>query len=81
MEEEEEIELLRSRVQNEAPARGSQNFAESLRFDDMPLSSRTKQGLHGGKLDVAKEIQAAAISHALCGRDILGKAKHHSRSF
>lgn len=46
-----------------------------MRFDELPLSFRTQQSLQLAKLQVATEIQAAAIPHALAGRDILGAAK------
>ncbi len=41
----------------------------------MPLSKRTLQGLAQAKLEIATDIQAAAIPHALAGRDVLGAAK------
>lgn len=41
----------------------------------MYLSSKTKEGLRKGNLTVPTDIQAAAIPHALAGRDILGAAK------
>jgi ATP-dependent RNA helicase DDX10/DBP4 len=41
----------------------------------MPLSAKTQHGLKAANLVVATEIQAAAIPHALAGRDILGAAK------
>ena len=41
----------------------------------MPLSFRTLQGLASAKLVIPTDIQAAAIPHALAGRDILGAAK------
>ena len=47
----------------------------------MPLSSRTKAGLEKAGMTVPTEIQAAAIPHALAGRDILGAAKTGSGTF
>ncbi|RYH25717.1 DEAD/DEAH box helicase [archaeon] len=47
----------------------------AMKFDRLPLSYRTLQGLSMAKLEVATEIQAATIPHALAGRDILGAAK------
>ena len=41
----------------------------------MPLSTKTKHSLQVSRFIVATEIQAAAIPHALAGRDILGAAK------
>ena len=46
-----------------------------IKFEDMPISKRTMGGLVASNLTVATEIQAAAIPHALAGRDILGAAK------
>ena len=74
--EEDEITMLRARIENEAPEKGSQSKADpSLRFDSMPISSKTLSGLASGKLEFPTDIQAAAIPHALSGRDILGTAK------
>ena len=53
----------------------STNSNGELRFDSLPISSRTLAALTLAKLTVATEIQAAAIPHALAGRDILGAAK------
>ncbi|PRP82157.1 hypothetical protein PROFUN_10428 [Planoprotostelium fungivorum] len=50
-------------------------FPIAQRFDELPLSSRTRRGLEAGKYKVLTEIQRASIPHALCGRDILGAAK------
>lgn len=41
----------------------------------MVLSKRTLSALTAANLTVATDIQAAAIPHALTGRDILGAAK------
>jgi ATP-dependent RNA helicase DDX10/DBP4 len=46
-----------------------------LRFDSLPISRRTLAGLNAAKMEIATEIQAAAVPHALAGRDILGAAK------
>jgi ATP-dependent RNA helicase DDX10/DBP4 len=46
-----------------------------LRFDSLPISSATLAGLALANLTIATEIQAAALPHALAGRDILGAAK------
>jgi ATP-dependent RNA helicase DDX10/DBP4 len=46
-----------------------------LRFDSLPISRRTLAGLNAAKMEIATEIQAAAVPHALVGRDILGAAK------
>lgn len=71
-----EVSELVERSRNEAPPPGSQRSSEEeLRFDSLPLSQRTLQALQQAKLSVATQIQAAAIPHALAGRDILGAAK------
>ncbi len=47
----EEIESLRLRIENEAPPPSTITLAPpsvSLRFDSLPLSSRTLEGLNGG---------------------------------
>ncbi len=46
-----EIESLRLRIENEAPPPSTITLAPpsvSLRFDSLPLSSRTLEGLKGG---------------------------------
>eukprot|EP01040_Poterioochromonas_malhamensis_P023844 gene23844-29343_t len=74
--EEEEIERLNQGIMDEAPASGTQPRSDGkLRFDSLPISRRTLFGLQSAKLEIATEIQAAAIPHALSGRDILGAAK------
>ena len=74
--EDEEIDTLRRRCADEAPALGNQLSSDGqMGFEGMPLSQRTLQSLQQAKLTVATEIQAAAIPHALAGRDILGAAK------
>ncbi|KAJ1427669.1 P-loop containing nucleoside triphosphate hydrolase protein [Ochromonadaceae sp. CCMP2298] len=76
VDEETEILQLQQRVGAETPESGSQLSSNGeLRFDAMPISSRTLEGLSAADLTVATEIQAAAIPHALAGRDILGAAK------
>ena len=45
------------------------------KFTDLPLSSRTMQGLQRGNYTHLTRIQAASLPAALCGRDILGAAK------
>lgn len=71
-----EIDILRQRVVTEAPLRGYQPRSNgTLRFDCMPISTKTLQGLIEANLHIATDIQAAAIPHALASRDILGAAK------
>eukprot|EP01039_Chlorochromonas_danica_P003908 gene3908-4271_t len=75
-EEEEEVVELKDRIEAMAPAPGTQLTSQGvMRFDGLPLSFRTLQSLKEAKLEIATEIQAAAIPHALAGRDVLGAAK------
>ena len=39
-----------------------------MKFESMPLSAKTRYSLKVAKLEIATEIQAAAIPHALAGR-------------
>ncbi|XP_014502769.1 DEAD-box ATP-dependent RNA helicase 32 [Vigna radiata var. radiata] len=50
-------------------------YAGASRFDQFPLSRKTKDALREAKFVVTTDIQRAALPHALCGRDILGAAK------
>ncbi|KAK3027946.1 hypothetical protein RJ639_039413 [Escallonia herrerae] len=50
-------------------------YAGCKKFDQMPLSKKTKDGLKGSKFSKMTDIQKASLPHALCGRDILGAAK------
>ena len=71
----EEVTHLLERSEKEAPSEGFQGSSDgTLRFDSLPISRKTLQALNG-KFDVCTEIQAAAIPHALAGRDILAAAK------
>lgn len=74
--EAEEIEILLERCKQEAPAEGVQGTSGgTLRFDSMPISRNTLKALGNARFETCTEIQAAAIPHALAGRDILGAAK------
>lgn len=74
--ESEEVALLTARIAEESPASGTQATSSStLRFSAYPISRLTLKGLEGGKFTHPTDIQAAAIPHALAGRDILGAAK------
>ena len=76
VDEGEEVATLRQRCADEAPPPGTQpRSAGALRFDALPISTKTLHGLKVAKIEIATEIQAAAIPHALAGRDILGAAK------
>ncbi|KAF5948831.1 hypothetical protein HYC85_014788 [Camellia sinensis] len=50
-------------------------YAGSKKFDQLPLSQKTKDGLREAKYTKMTDIQRASLPHALCGRDILGAAK------
>uniref|UniRef100_A0ACD5UMU1 Uncharacterized protein n=1 Tax=Avena sativa TaxID=4498 RepID=A0ACD5UMU1_AVESA len=50
-------------------------YGACTRFDELPLSKKTKDALRKAGYKEMSEIQRAAIPHALCGRDILGAAK------
>ncbi|KAJ0101765.1 hypothetical protein Patl1_04222 [Pistacia atlantica] len=50
-------------------------YAGSTRFDQLPISRRTKNGLKEAGFVKMTDIQRAALPHSLCGRDILGAAK------
>lgn len=73
----EEIQYLRRIWQEEAPAPGThiKGGEGATPFRDMHLSGCTKEGLRLAGMEIPTEIQAAAIPHALAGRDILGAAK------
>jgi len=45
------------------------------RFDDIPLSTRTRRGLEEAKFYEPTQIQREGIPLGLCGQDILGAAK------
>lgn len=50
-------------------------YAGCDKFDQLPLSQRTKDGLRKSEYVSMTEIQRASLPHSLCGRDILGAAK------
>ncbi|KAF0908755.1 hypothetical protein E2562_028574 [Oryza meyeriana var. granulata] len=50
-------------------------YGDCTRFDELPLSKKTKDGLRKAGYTEMSEIQRAALPHALCGRDVLGAAK------
>ena len=45
------------------------------KFEELPISQYTKDGLSQSNFTQLTAIQRAALPHALCGRDILGAAK------
>ncbi|XP_006657765.1 DEAD-box ATP-dependent RNA helicase 32 [Oryza brachyantha] len=50
-------------------------YGACTRFDELPLSRKTQDGLRKAGYTEMSEIQRAALPHALCGRDVLGAAK------
>lgn len=50
-------------------------YAGVTRFNQLPVSKKTKDGLREAKFVKMTDIQRASLPHALCGRDILGAAK------
>ncbi|KAM3385241.1 hypothetical protein ACQJBY_009272 [Aegilops geniculata] len=51
------------------------DYGASTRFDELPLSKKTKDALRKAGYKEMSEIQRAALPHALCGHDVLGAAK------
>ncbi|KAF8409551.1 hypothetical protein HHK36_005629 [Tetracentron sinense] len=51
------------------------SYCGSTKFDQLPLSNKTKEGLNDSKYITMTEVQRASLPHALCGRDLLGAAK------
>ncbi|KAM1846612.1 hypothetical protein ACFX14_011005 [Malus domestica] len=50
-------------------------YAGGTRFEQLPVSKKTKDALRQCKYVEMTDIQRASLPHALCGRDILGAAK------
>jgi len=78
------IERLNSRIKKKTPPAGVnplappaylENYEVPRKFEDLPLSRLTKEGLSSNGFVDLRDIQCAAIPHALAGRDILGAAK------
>ena len=53
----------------------SGTYVGAKKFDELPISQNTKDGLAQSKFTLLTAIQRASLPHALCGRDILGAAK------
>lgn len=53
---------------------GFSRYAGCKRFDQLPLSQKTKDGLKK-KFVTMSDIQRASLPHSLCERDVLGAAK------
>lgn len=50
-------------------------YTGSKKFNQLPLSQKTKDGLRDSKFTKMTDIQRASLPHSLAGRDILGAAK------
>lgn len=50
-------------------------YAGCKKFNQLPLSQKTKDGLKDSKFSKMTDIQRASLPHSLAGRDILGAAK------
>jgi len=81
-----EIEQLEQILESGKPApntdvlaqsneRRSGSYVGAKKFDELPISQNTKDGLAQSKFTQLTAIQRASLPHALCGRDILGAAK------
>lgn len=51
------------------------SYTVAKKFEELPISQYTKDGLSQSGFTLLTAIQRAALPHALCGRDILGAAK------
>ena len=51
------------------------SYSAAKKFEELPISQYTKDGLSQSGFTQLTAIQRAALPHALCGRDILGAAK------
>jgi superfamily II DNA/RNA helicase len=71
-----DIEILEDKIRSETPEPGCQpTLTPESTFEQYAISKRTLHALNEAKLTFPTEIQAAAIPHALAGRDVLGAAK------
>lgn len=84
--EAEEIDALERALAEQAPAQGTNpllqasagegaSMAGAKKFEELPLSKYTKEGLREAKFVSMTAIQRAALPHSLAGRDVLGAAK------
>lgn len=72
--EADEVNLLNSQLQEAAGALADSQAAPK-RFDDLPISEYTKEGLREAGFTRLTAVQRAALLPALFGRDLLGAAK------
>ncbi|GIY68315.1 probable ATP-dependent RNA helicase DDX10 [Caerostris darwini] len=69
------INLFKEEVSNIISKYEEFDSLKSERFQDFPLTERTKKGLRENNYNTPTEIQKEAIGFALKGHDILGAAK------
>ncbi|KAJ7943578.1 RNA helicase [Quillaja saponaria] len=50
-------------------------YAGATRFQQLPISQKTKDGLRQSKYIKMTDVQRASLPHALCGRDVIGASK------
>eukprot|EP00299_Pterocystis_sp_00344_P017044 c8548_g1_i2.p1 GENE.c8548_g1_i2~~c8548_g1_i2.p1 ORF type:complete len:767 (+),score=208.50 c8548_g1_i2:34-2334(+) len=72
-----EIQELEDKIIEITPEKGMSTVGDArfLKFEQLPISSKTIQGLTKHSFTELTDIQQAAIPHALAGRDILGSAR------
>ena len=74
--EADEVELLETQLEDAIRQKNDRQAATGAkRFDDLPISDYTKEGLREAGFTRLTAVQRAAILPALCGRDLLGAAK------
>ena len=81
-----EIEKIEQLLESNKPAPGTDvlalsnngkngGYVAARKFDELPISQYSKDGLSQSGFTQLTAIQRAALPHALCSRDILGAAK------
>lgn len=81
-----EIDLLNKEIQKLTPKHGKNPFSEDkekekgeeislTKFEELPISKKTKEGLKKSGFITMTDIQKSTIIHALAGRDVLGASK------
>lgn len=73
--DEEELRLLESRCNELLEGKGKDAENIFKRFDELPLSAKTKAGLKKSSFVELTDIQAKSLPLSLCGKDILGAAR------
>ncbi|KAJ3089974.1 ATP-dependent RNA helicase dbp4 [Quaeritorhiza haematococci] len=70
----EDVEIAELIERCQDPAVYVQN-QELVRFDELPISSKTLEGLTKANYIEMTEIQRTSLGYSLCGKDVLGAAK------